>query len=98
MSATMNDLKPGNIDGVLSRFFRSEMPHPWPECQASAQARHTPPPSRFHALGRFALAASVVLFFLGYFALAGFFPRPAQGPPGPGSPEIGLKSSKPSVK
>jgi hypothetical protein len=89
MNQMMSDLKPGdgnNVDMVLSRYFRAEMPHPWPECAASAQARRTPPPSRFRAMGRLALAASVVLFFVGYLALAGYFPRtqpvPAEGGPG----------------
>jgi len=91
MNQMMNDLKPGNgdhVDAVLKRFFHAEMPHPWPECEASAQARETPPPSRFRALARLALAASVVLFFLGYLAVAGFFP-PTQNMPAAGGPHIG---------
>jgi hypothetical protein len=106
MNQIMTDLRPGNgdhVDGVLTRFFRSEMPHPWPECEASAQARHTPPayagrlPGRFLSVGRFALAASVVLFFLGYLTLAELFPRSAQGPPTEGSPPI-AKTMKTPVK
>ena len=90
MNQTMNHAKSGNgdhVDVVLKRFFRAEMPHPWPECEASAQASEAPMPRRYHVAGRFALAASVVLFALGYFALAQFFPRnvpnaTADGPDG----------------
>lgn len=100
MNLIMNDLKPGNgdhVDGVLTRFFRSEMPHPWPECEASAQARRTLP-GRFRTVGRLALAASVVLFFLGYFYLAGFFPRSTQGPLQEGSHNMGKSPLKSGVK
>jgi hypothetical protein len=100
MNQMMNDLQPGNgdVDGILTRFFRAEMPHPWPECEASAQARRTPRISRFRAVGRLALAASVVLFFLGYFTLAGFFPRSTQGPPSQDGPQIGKTASKSTIK
>ena len=73
----MSDFKPGSegyIDTLLSRFL-AEKPHPWPECEASAQACRTPGSGRLRNVGRFALAASVVLFFVGYFTLAGYFPR-----------------------
>jgi len=95
MSQMMNDLKPGNgdVEGLLRRFFRSEMPHPWPECEASAQARETPPPSRFRALARLALAASVVLFVFGYLAVAAFFPPP-QNTPAEGSHNLGNAPDK----
>jgi hypothetical protein len=79
MNQIINDMQPGNgecVDGVLRRFFHAEMPHPWPECAASAQARQTPRPSRFGAMARLALAAAVALFFAGYLALAGLFPQP----------------------
>jgi len=90
-----NDFKSGNgddVDSALTRFFRAEMPHPWPECTASAQAGEAPMPyrtdSQWQKTGRVILAASVVLFFLGYITLANFFPRPQSTPTNNGGPNI----------
>ena len=104
MVQMMNDLKSGNgdeVDSVLSRFFRAELPHPWPECVASAQAREAPMPCRasspWRETGRFALAASIVLFVLGYVTLAGFFPKPQSTPTQNSGPHMGnnpLKTTK----
>lgn len=96
MNQMMNELKPGNdghVDAVLSRFFHAEMPHPWPECEASAQARQFSLRCRFRAIGRLALAASVVLFFVGYFTVSGFFP-PTQNARMEGSSQIGKNPLK----
>jgi len=97
---TIDDNKPGSgIDSLLARFFRAQMPHPWPECEASAQARPTPLSRRSRALGRFALAASVFLFFLGYFTLSGYFPRDYHNVPTDGSPLVGkVPSPKSTLK
>jgi len=68
---------PEDLDGLLRRFFRSEMPDPWP---APPQLPPAAPRKRQVARGwfrpstRFALAASVALFVIGYLALAGRFP------------------------
>jgi len=83
---TMNhkNMNPGcgeHVDTVLSRFFQAEMPHPWPECEASAQARRTLVLRRPRAMGRLALAASVALFFFGYFTVASYFPRDNENMP-----------------
>ena len=60
------------------------MPHPWPECEANAQARKLRRrPVRAHGqqTGRVALAVSVALFFVGYLTLAGYFlPQPQTTP------------------
>jgi hypothetical protein len=83
----MNDLRrpltqggpgrpPENLDGLLRRFFRSEMPQPWPaapKVQAPAEREHPPRPW-FRHTSRLALAAAMVLFLIGYLALAGKFP------------------------
>ena len=99
MSQMMNEVKPGNeeqVDTVLRHFFQAEMPHPWPRCEASAQARLFSSPRRFRAVGRMALAAAVVLFFVGYFTVSGFFP-PTQNSPRVGGPEMGKNPLKSHV-
>ena len=100
MKRIKSDLQLGNedsIDSILTRFFRAETPHPWPECEATAPARRTVRSGQFRTVGRLALAASIVLFFLGYFTLAGYFPRSAPSSMDQGSAEFGrnpLKSIK----
>jgi hypothetical protein len=78
------DRRPDPIDGLLSRFFRSEMPDPWPAPPSVPSPREnaTPrrkPRRRFLQSSRFALAAavtfSVTFFLVGYLALSGLFPR-----------------------
>jgi len=68
-----------NVDGALSRFFRSAMPDPWPECQALSQPERPVSRLGFRSLGRLALAASILLFFLSYLFLSGLFPTPGGG-------------------
>lgn len=70
---------PPDIDRVLTRFFRSEMPDPWPACPVTT-LREQAAPGWFRSAGRFVLAASIVLFFLAYFTLAGLFPRDTNRP------------------
>jgi len=97
MKQKIDDLKRGSgghVDSVLTRFFRAEMPHPWPECEASAQAIRTPPSCRSRAMSRFALAASIVLFFLGYFTLSGYFPRDHYSVPVDGSAPFAQRPGK----
>lgn len=65
---TMNE-----IDGVLSAFFKSEMPDPWPELRLPAarpmRNRGWVPQVR----SRFALAAAVALLVAGAMLLGGSF-------------------------
>jgi hypothetical protein len=83
----MNDLRsppnrggfprpPEDVDGLLRRFFRSEMPEPWPEAPTVPTAAPRKRPQRvwFRLSHRFALAAAVALFLIGYLTLAGRFP------------------------
>jgi hypothetical protein len=84
----MNDLRrsltqggpgrpPENLDSLLRRFFRSEMPRPWPVApKVEAPAPRKVGPSRpwFRHSSRLALAAAVALFLIGYLILAGKFP------------------------
>jgi hypothetical protein len=69
-----NHVKNAAVDGLLSDYFRAQMPDPWPPCQAS-QAKLPRRVSRWLTFTRFAVAASVGLLLAGYLALAGMFPR-----------------------
>jgi hypothetical protein len=72
-----------DLDGLLRNFFRSEMPDPWPAPPsvtaagrpAERGARPTVSRRWFRHGGRFALAAGVLFFLLGYLALTSAFPR-----------------------
>lgn len=75
-------------DMLLRRYFRAEMPQPWPAYsfprQNGASARPVVSGRQPRAwLGRIALAASVALFFVGYLALARFFPETSVSAPAP---------------
>src|SRR5438105_9348192 len=68
---------PEHLDSLLRRFFRSEMPTPWPVApKVPAPAARKLQPSRpwFRHSSRLALAAAVALFLIGYLVLAGKFP------------------------
>lgn len=82
MNQTMNHASEGSdIDALLTRFFRAEMPAPWPTCEALTRARQAARRRhKLRAFSRFALAASVVLFFAGYLTISSFFPRPQANP------------------
>lgn len=69
-----------DLDGLLRGFFRSEMPDPWPAppvLPLPLERGTKPAVSRrwFRHGGRFALAAGVSFFLLGYLALTSAFPR-----------------------
>ena len=82
----MNDLRrpltqrgsgrpPENLDDLLRRFFRSEMPAPWPAApEAPAPRKVRPSRPWFRHSYRLALAAAVALFLIGYLILARTFP------------------------
>jgi len=71
--------RPGDdLDRLLSDFFRSELPHPWPEAKIpdeqpkSLPARKSSPRwATFRS--RFALAASIALLLVGGWFLSGRF-------------------------
>jgi len=74
-------LLPGEIDALLSAFFQSEKPAPWPAFQAP-KARtlplHQAHRRHWSALtSRFVLAASIALLLLGSWLL----PAPLTAPP-----------------
>jgi hypothetical protein len=64
-------LATNEIDEKLGRYFKGEMPNPWPPCPTSRTV-HTP---SYLRVTRWAVAASIGLLLAGYLALAGFFPR-----------------------
>jgi hypothetical protein len=69
--------RPDDFDELLTRFFRSEMPDPWPavpEAPPAEPRRQAPARPWFRHSSRLALAAAVALFLIGYLTLASRFP------------------------
>ena len=83
------------VDGLLSSFFKKEVPHPWPAAQLPAEGRVS---ARFWfgSTRRLALVASVALLLLGYLALATKFPTSSE--PGVSVDHHQTIGSKPQVK
>jgi hypothetical protein len=70
--------RPGDLDGLLSEFFRAEMPHRWtaPEMADEQPSLPLPAPKpqrRSAWRSRFALAASVTLLLGGFGVLGSKF-------------------------
>jgi hypothetical protein len=95
-----------DLDEVLSAFFRSEMPSPWPQLQLPEQASPARPPVRLARPApapssrpwlrspRFALAASVALLIGGYALMPAALPPPSP-PDNPSLDRANLKDSMP---
>lgn len=107
----MNDLHsptaladaPEPIDVLLSNFYRSETPSPWPVMRApETMPRPLPPRTRkrwFQIGVRMALAASIGFVLVAYLALARNFPSVDVSPRlQRGADDIGLKLSPKRVK
>ncbi len=79
------------VDRLLREFYRAEMPNPWPRRRVprSTPARASAP--RFARIFRCAVAASLVVAFLSYWAVAGLFPEQGAGGNRIVGPEIGEK-------
>lgn len=74
------------VDTLLRRFYRAELPSPWPAApDVVPLSKETPRPGRlafgqfFRAPRRLALAASVALLVTGYLTLQSWFPDPRLG-------------------
>jgi hypothetical protein len=83
-------VQPGDdVDGLLRKFFKSQLPHPWPAPPArasitSSQRRHAI--GRSLVRGRWTLAASVALLFLSSLLLPKRFTPDAQSENGISAP------------
>ena len=94
---TKNDDAANNVDRLLTSYFQSQMPNPWPTWQAPETPTLPHRRSRWLSLTRFAVAASLAGLLAAYLALAGFFPREAPGKLNDDpSRHIGQKSKVPS--
>lgn len=84
-----------DVDALLRRFYRAEMPNPWPAPPAPAEAPRSilsmPRRSfRWHS-PRLAMAAAVALFFIGYLWLFSAFPSHDTLVEQPHGKQIGFK-------
>jgi hypothetical protein len=68
------------LDGLLRAYFQAQLPEPWPEIKlpaqpavAGKQALSGRRPQRY---SRLALAAAVLLLFIGHFCLSGLYSDP----------------------
>ena len=73
----------GDIEELLRRFYRAEVPQAWPAAPAVTPVRCEAKQPRKLAIGRFfrvpvrlAIAASVALLVIGYVTLQTWFPEP----------------------
>lgn len=91
------------LDRMLSAFFRSEMPNPWPLAPGPVRNLSVPAPApeadRPRRLGPsspyFSMAAAVTLLLAGYAWLAGQFPQPQDAsPPGSRGPLTGWQERR----
>jgi hypothetical protein len=74
---------PDELDGLLRRFYRAQLPQPWPapprlesEQQTTEAPRKLAVARLFRGATRVAVAAAVAFLVIGYLALQGWFPDP----------------------
>jgi hypothetical protein len=82
---------PGDdLDGLLRRFFRSQLPHPWPASRVNFNAvgQRRPAIGLSIVRSRWTLAASVALLFIGSLLLPSRFTRDTISEHGLGGPMI----------
>jgi hypothetical protein len=95
---------PDEVDGLLRRFFRAQMPSPWPKAPETSEYK-TMTPSRSLAVLRFfrpsirlAVAAAVAALVIGYLALQSWFPDPKAVNPSAADNDHQLGSKLPKIK
>jgi hypothetical protein len=82
-----------DVDRLLSEFYQAEMPDPWPRVKRPVVVPFRRPVAKYsRTFRRLAIAATLVLALLGYWAVAGFFPREGRSGPDIDGQEIGLKN------
>ena len=82
-----------DVDRLLSEFYQAEMPDPWPQLKRPVALPFRKPVARYsRTFRRLAIAATLVLALLGYWAVAGMFPREGRGGPDIDGQEIGQKN------
>jgi len=93
-------LQPGDeLDGLLRKFFKSQLPHPWPAPQAPSTvtpSQRRPMSGRSLTRGRWALAASVALLLLGSLLLPSRFTQDANSENGISGPAISAREPLPA--
>jgi hypothetical protein len=71
---------PDELDGMLCRFYRAQLPDPWPGPPTVPSLEKTAQVPRklsfFRLPARVAVAAAVALLVFGYLALQSWFPDP----------------------
>jgi hypothetical protein len=63
------------MDELLSDYFQSEMPKPWPSFKAPKPMTRPTPSLWSRYGGRFALAACITVLVAGYWSLSGAVPQ-----------------------
>jgi hypothetical protein len=101
VNSSFNPPSAGDADVLLTRFFRSAMPEPWPACPSVPSETPALPPRRRFTTGRLLLragrrmaaAAVVAGMVVGYVAMQAWFvdPQPAFPALMGAKPEIGFK-------
>ncbi len=80
-----------SLEGLLRKFFRSQLPHPWPAPRVPSSVssyQRRPAGERNLMRSRWALAASVALLLLGSFLLPSRFTHDGKSENGLGGPMI----------
>lgn len=92
-----------NVDAVLRRFFRQQMPTPWPTAPAESTVTFGSLRGWTLAHSRLLVGASLIALVVGYLSVSAFFPRQQPAGLNPNqSPTIGhrpgLNPAKPATR
>ena len=75
-SPTAGSPSPEDLDGLLSAFFRGEVPSPWPAMKAPLATPALRPSAATLPASRLVLAASVAGLLVGGWSLSAWLPGP----------------------